>query len=71
MTGRIKTITDRGFGFIEPDGGGRGNDIFFHRSVVVGLNFDELQVGQTVEYEAGPDPRNPSRTQATRVEVQP
>jgi len=67
--GTIKRLTDRGFGFIEPDGGGRGTDVFFHSRVVSGAAFDDLQVGQAVTYEVGPDPRDPSRMQATRVEV--
>jgi len=42
-----KIVSDRGFGFIS---GGR-QDIFFHHSSVVNQGFDELQEGQTVEYE--------------------
>jgi cold shock CspA family protein len=70
MTGKIKTLTYRGFGFIEPQGfSARGTGVFFDRSVVVGFNFDNLEVGQTVEYQVGPDPRDLRRMQATRVEV--
>lgn len=68
--GTIKKLMDRGFGFIEAEGAtGRDGDIYFHSKVVVGASFDELQEGQAVTYDVGPDPRNPSRLQATRVEV--
>ena len=42
-----KIVSDRGFGFIAGDGG----DIFFHLSSCDGINFEELQEGQSVEYE--------------------
>ena len=64
--GTIKTIRDdRGFGFITPSDGGA--DIFFHASVVQGVLFEQLQQGQRVEYDEGPDERDPRRTRATRV----
>ena len=64
--GTIKTIRDdRGFGFIAPDGGNQ--DIFFHSSAVEGRLFDQLRVGQRVEFEAGSDPRNPGRARAENV----
>ena len=68
--GTITTITDRGFGFIQPEGlSARDSDIFFQRSVVAAFGFDRLQVGQKVTFELGPDPRNPRRVVAVRVEV--
>jgi CspA family cold shock protein len=42
-----KLVSDRGFGFISAERG----DIFFHHSSVTGVSFDDLQEGQTVEYE--------------------
>jgi len=53
--GTIKRLFDRGFGFIE----GEGGDIFFHNSAVEGTAFEELQVGQSVEYEEGQSPQGP------------
>jgi CspA family cold shock protein len=53
--GTIKKITDKGFGFIE----GEGGELFFHRSAVEGANFDELREGQTVEYQEGQGPKGP------------
>jgi len=37
---------DRGFGFIAAE----DSDVFFHRSVVKGVHFDELEEGQSVQY---------------------
>ncbi len=42
-----KLVSDRGFGFISADRG----DVFFHLSCCVNVRFDDLQVGQSVEYE--------------------
>ena len=64
--GTIKTIRDeRGFGFITPRDGGQ--DLFFHASVVEGGAFEQLREGQRVDYDAGPDQRDPGRMRATRV----
>jgi CspA family cold shock protein len=66
--GTIKTIRDdKGFGFIKPDDG--ANDVFFHSSALEYGVFDQLQQGQRVAFTAGPDPRNPSRTRAEKVEL--
>ena len=46
-TGSIKTKTDKGFGFISVEG---SDDVFFHHTACNG-QFDNLQVGQTVEFD--------------------
>jgi len=68
-TGKITTIrADKGFGFIKDTPGPKGNnDIFFHRSAVIGVEFEDLREGQEVSFEPGPDPRDPSRFRATNV----
>ena len=48
--GTIKTIMDRGYGFIKA---GEGEDLFFHRNDVEGVEFDSLREGQEVEFEKG------------------
>ena len=53
--GTVKTITDRGFGFIRPDDG--RDDVFFHQSALGGLSIDQLRQGDRVSFEAEPDPR--------------
>lgn len=42
-----KIVLDRGFGFISAE----RQDVFFHHSTVPDQGFDQLAVGQTVEYE--------------------
>lgn len=67
-TGKItRLVRDRGFGFIKSDDS--NEDIFFHTTSLTGGVFDDLQEGQTVEFELQPDPRNPSRTRASDVRV--
>ena len=41
--------------------------MFFHRSAVVGVEFEDLREGQEVSFMPGPDPRDPSRFRATNV----
>jgi len=48
--GTIKTLTDRGYGFIK---GEQEEDLFFHRNDVEGVEFNNLSEGQEVEYEHG------------------
>jgi CspA family cold shock protein len=61
--GTIKKLAEKGFGFI---GGGDGTDMFFHFSALVDVSFEELRVGQTVEYEVGQGPKGP-RAENVRV----
>ncbi|HEY8599314.1 MAG TPA: cold shock domain-containing protein [Thermomicrobiales bacterium] len=66
--GTIKTVRDdKGFGFIRPEDGGQ--DVFFHASSVQDTTFDQLREGDRVEFTAGADPRNPSRTRAESVRL--
>ena len=61
--GKIKRITDRGFGFIED---GTDKDMFFHSSSVQERRFDELREGQRVSYDVGQGPKGP-RAENVRV----
>jgi CspA family cold shock protein len=56
--GVIKKLNDAGFGFIEIVGGG-GKDLFFHRSGVDGVRFEDLQAGQRVSFTEGQGPKGP------------
>lgn len=57
--GTIKRLlSDRGFGFIKGDQG----ELFFHRSEVQGVAFEELHEGQKVEYEIGQGKKGPCAT---------
>ena len=67
--GKIKRLTDKGFGFIES---GSGNDLFFHMSAVEGVRFEELREGQKVSYNEGRGPKGPApRTFAFSSRVRP
>ena len=48
--GTIARIMDRGFGFIKTE---EGIDLFFHRNVLEGVDFNNLKEGQEVEFEMG------------------
>lgn len=66
--GRIANlVSDRGFGFIQPEGE-QGKDLFFHRTDVQGTSFEELGRGQEVEYDMGKDER---RGTAKAINVRP
>ncbi|MBL7036827.1 cold shock domain-containing protein [Candidatus Microgenomates bacterium] len=58
MKGTIKTKTDKGFGFISRDG--EDKDLFFHSTDLVGITFDELQVGAVVTFEVVDGEKGPS-----------
>jgi CspA family cold shock protein len=68
-TGTIRSLRDKGFGFIAPDGGNGQNELFFHGSAVIGTTFDELREGERVSFDVEPDPRDSSRSRAVRVQV--
>lgn len=56
QTGKIKTITDKGYGFIQ-----RANekDLFFHMKECVGTHFDDLNIGDNVEFDIGSSEKGP------------
>jgi cold shock protein len=61
--GSIKRLTDKGFGFIRKSD---GTDVFFHSSALEGVAFEELRVGQRVEFTEGEGPKG-LRAEAIRV----
>ena len=63
-----KLVSDRGFGFILPDGqSATSKDLFFHRADVQGTGYDALREGQKVSYEIGTDERR-GTPKATQVQ---
>ena len=60
MEGTIKNLVqDKNFGFITVEG--REKDLFFHaNSLVAGLSFAELKVGDKVTFEEADSPKGPN-----------
>ncbi len=65
--GRVKWFNvAKGFGFIEPEEGGR--DIFVHRNNVEGLGWDEgLRDGEEVEFDVERTPKGLSAVNVKRA----
>lgn len=65
MKGTVKRwLLGRGYGFIEPDGGGK--DVFVHHSEIGGAY--ELKEGQRVEFEVQSTYRGPRAINVKLVE---
>lgn len=65
MTGTIKTLTDKGFGFITAED--QDKEIFFHSSSLVDVTFDELATGDTVEFETEESDKGPRAASVKKV----
>ena len=65
MNGTIKTLTDKGYGFISREG--EQKDLFFHSKELNGVMFDELKVGDNVTFEVSDGPKGPAATNVSRV----
>jgi len=56
MEGTIKRLVkEKGFGFIRC----QDSEYFFHRSSLINLNWDELQEGDTVNFDVEKSPKGP------------
>ncbi len=65
MQGKVKTKTDKGYGFISRDG--EAKDLFFHSKELNGVTFDALQEGAMVSFEVVDGPKGPSATNVQLV----
>lgn len=65
MTGVIKRLTDKGFGFIAPDNGDK--DVFFHSSALVNVRYDELRTEDRVSFEVENSDKGPRATNVQRA----
>jgi CspA family cold shock protein len=66
--GTVKWFDDeKGYGFIRPEDGGA--EVFVHFSAIerVGNERRTLVENEVVEFETGPNPKNPKRISATTV----
>lgn len=64
MKGTIKTLTQKGFGFISREG--ETKDLFFHSKELNGVTFDELKVGDVVTFEITQGEKGPAATNVSR-----
>ncbi len=65
MTGTIKTLTEKGFGFISREG--EAKDLFFHSKELVGVTYDELKVGDTLTFEVVDGEKGPAAVNVSRA----
>ena len=65
MQGTIKTLTDKGFGFISVEG--QEKDVFFHSTELQGVTYNELNVGDAVTFEMEQSDRGPKAVSVKRA----
>ena len=65
MDGTIKTLTEKGFGFISREG--ESKDLFFHSKELQGVMFDELRVGDKVSFDVIDTEKGPAATNVSRA----
>jgi len=65
MTGTIKTLTEKGFGFIAREG--EAKDLFFHSNDLSGVRYDELKVGDVVNFDVVETEKGLSAKNVTRA----
>ena len=67
MTGKIKTLKEKGFGFITIDGAGPGEkDLFFHSNDLSGVSFNDLKAGDTVTFEVEQGEKGPKASKVSK-----
>ncbi|ARK30401.1 cold-shock protein CspD [Halalkalibacter kiskunsagensis] len=65
QTGTVKWFNaEKGFGFIEVEG---GNDVFVHFSAITGEGFKSLDEGQSVEFEIVEGDRGPQAANVVKL----
>ena len=65
MTGKIKRLTDKGFGFIAQDG--QEKDLFFHSNSLVGVQFNDLREGDMLSFDVENSPKGPNAVNVKRA----
>ena len=64
-TGKIKRLVrERGFGFISDTD---GNEVFFHRNNLVGVEFDALNENDELQFEVEKSPKGSSAVNVSPV----
>lgn len=65
MTGKIKTLTPKGFGFIAREG--EAKDLFFHSKELRGVTYEELREGDMLTFEIAEGEKGPSAVNVSRA----
>jgi len=65
MEGTIKTLTEKGFGFITV--AGEEKDLFFHSNELKGVSYEELRVGDKVSFEKAESEKGPNAVNVSRI----
>ncbi len=65
MNGQIKRLTDKGFGFITPEG--QDKDVFFHSSALVDVTYADLKVNDMVTFEVEDSEKGPRAKDVRRA----
>jgi CspA family cold shock protein len=58
MTGKIKRLTDKGFGFISSDEN-PNKDVFFHSTALQGVQYSDLREGDAVTFDTEDSEKGP------------
>ena len=67
MEGKVKWFNaEKGFGFIEREG---GEDVFVHFSAIQGDGFKTLDEGQNVEFDIVEGPRGPQAANVVKLSI--
>lgn len=65
VTGKVKWFnSEKGFGFIEREG---GDDVFVHFTAIQGTGFKSLEEGQQVQFEIVQGNRGPQAANVVRL----
>jgi len=65
MNGQIKRLTDKGFGFIAPEG--QDKDVFFHSSALIDCTYADLKVDDMVTFEVEDSEKGPRAKDVRRA----
>ncbi|MCX6756169.1 MAG: cold shock domain-containing protein [Candidatus Nomurabacteria bacterium] len=65
MKGIIKTLTDKGFGFISREG--ETKDLFFHSKELSGVTYEDLREGDEVTFEVVNGEKGPAAVNVQRA----
>ncbi|MBP6931380.1 MAG: cold shock domain-containing protein [Candidatus Pacebacteria bacterium] len=65
MKGIIKTLTEKGFGFISREG--ETKDLFFHSKELSGVTYEDLREGDEVTFEVVNGEKGPAAVNVQRA----